>query len=259
MTDNIPSYVREGVKQRWPENSASPPDQLSVELPGYYSKIRIPSDQGYIFEPEFWFQVDNRETPVHVDHGRVVSYIPPSARHCFKVWVFFPPKHNSTGLLKWGNKKNSFNRMMDCTFADVLVQYPGDVVYLNNLVQHYVLLRYQPETANMDKCGASFGDVIVIEKDRVDSFTYATKIASGSRRGSKDAWVALLSAYCVMEGREWHDTNYKEEKRMFMEKLQAPEETIRASKAAAGKWDKKKRLVERLKATRDAKKQKNKA
>ncbi|KAF1784377.1 hypothetical protein GQ600_26054 [Phytophthora cactorum] len=36
-----------------------------------------------------------------------------------------------------------------------------------------------------------------------------------------------------MEGREWHYANYKEEKRMFVEKLQAPEETIRASKAAA--------------------------
>ncbi|KAG3060015.1 hypothetical protein PI125_g24947 [Phytophthora idaei] len=43
-----------------------------------------------------------------------------------------------------------------------------------------------------------------------------------------------------MEGREWHDANYKEEKRMLLEKLQAPEETIRASKAAAGKWNKKK-------------------
>ncbi|KAF1786952.1 hypothetical protein GQ600_18214 [Phytophthora cactorum] len=82
MTDNIPSYVREGVKQRWLENSASPPDQLSVELPGYYSKIRIPSDQ------------------------------------------------------------------------DILVQYPGDVVYLNNLVQYSVLLGYQlPETAEIDKWG----------------------------------------------------------------------------------------------------------
>ncbi|KAG3116830.1 hypothetical protein PI124_g4039 [Phytophthora idaei] len=62
-----------------------------------------------------------------------------------------------------------------------------------------------------------------------------------------------------MEGQEWHDANYKEEKCMFLEKLQAPEETIRASKAAAGKWDKKKRLVERLKAALEAKKQKNKA
>ncbi|KAG3095133.1 hypothetical protein PI124_g16173 [Phytophthora idaei] len=62
-----------------------------------------------------------------------------------------------------------------------------------------------------------------------------------------------------MEGREWHDANYKEKKRMFLGELHAPEETIRTSKAAAGKWDKKKRLVERLKAAREAKKQKNKA
>ncbi|KAG2811396.1 hypothetical protein PC116_g9851 [Phytophthora cactorum] len=128
--------------------------------------------------------------------------------------------------------------MLDCTFADVLGQYPGDVVYLNNLVQRSVLLGYHPQSSEIDKWGASFGDDIVIERDRVDSFTYSTKIASGSRRGSNDAWVALLSAYCVMEGREWHDANYKEEKRMFLEKLQAAEETIRASKAAAGKWDK---------------------
>ncbi|KAF1791895.1 hypothetical protein GQ600_19065 [Phytophthora cactorum] len=107
--------------------------------------------------------------------------------------------------------------MLDCTFADVLVQYPDDVVYLNNLVQHSVLLGYQPETAEIDKWG-QFWRSYSHRKGSVDSFTYATKIASGSRRGSKDAWVALLSAYCVMEGREWHDANYKEEKRMFLGK-----------------------------------------
>ncbi|KAG6950363.1 hypothetical protein JG687_00014299 [Phytophthora cactorum] len=62
-----------------------------------------------------------------------------------------------------------------------------------------------------------------------------------------------------MEGREWHDASYEVEKRIVLEKLQVPEETIRASKAAAGKWDKKKRLVERLKAVREVKQQKNKA
>ncbi|KAF1785662.1 hypothetical protein GQ600_13310 [Phytophthora cactorum] len=37
-----------------------------------------------------------------------------------------------------------------------------------------------------------------------------------------------------MEGREWHDASYEVEKRIVLEKLQVPEETIRASKAAAG-------------------------
>ncbi|ETP28231.1 hypothetical protein F442_22479 [Phytophthora nicotianae P10297] len=72
-------------------------------------------------------------------------------------FVFFPPKHNRTGTFKWGNKKNSFNRMVDCTFAEVLIQYPGDVVYLNNLVQHSVLQGYQPETADIDKWGGVGG------------------------------------------------------------------------------------------------------
>ncbi|KAF1788319.1 hypothetical protein GQ600_12083 [Phytophthora cactorum] len=69
-------------------------------------------------------------------------YIAPSARHCFK--------------------------------------YPDDVVYLNNLVQHSVLLGYQPETTEIDKWG-NFWRSYSHRKDRVDSFTYATKIASGSR------------------------------------------------------------------------------
>ncbi|KAF1782030.1 hypothetical protein GQ600_19636 [Phytophthora cactorum] len=134
--------------------------------------MRIPSDQGSIFGPEFWFQVDNRETPMHVDHGRAVSYIPPSARHCFKMyWV-------------------SIQAMLSTSTTWCSVLCCWDIIR-------------NPQRLTR------------------------------SRRGSNDAWVALLSAYCVMEGREWHDANYKEEKRMFLEKLQAAEETIRASKAAA--------------------------
>ncbi|KAF1782027.1 hypothetical protein GQ600_19633 [Phytophthora cactorum] len=149
---------------------------------------------------------------------------------------------------------NSFNRKLDCTFAETLVQYPGGVVYLNNLVHHSVLLRYQPETAEIDLWGSIFGKVGVLENEQVESFTYATKIASGSRRESKDVLVALLSAYCVMEDGEWHAANYEEEKRRFLANLPVPKIMTRASKAA--KWNKKKRRIERMKFAREAKKQK---
>ncbi|ETO70230.1 hypothetical protein F441_13155 [Phytophthora nicotianae CJ01A1] len=54
-----------------------------------------------------------------------------------------------------------------------------------------------------------------------------------------------------MEGREWNGANYEEEKSNFLEKLSSPEATVQASKAAKGKWDKKKRLVQKLKAARE--------
>ncbi|ETM41703.1 hypothetical protein PPTG_03100 [Phytophthora nicotianae INRA-310] len=106
--------------------------------------------------------------------------------------------------------------MLEATTSCVLVQQPGDVVVLNNLVYHSVLLGYRPETPPINKWGAVFGDVIVCREDRVASFRYATKIACGAQNGSEAAWTSLLSAYCVMEGMAWiHQTTPKARKAFF--------------------------------------------
>ncbi|KAG2823341.1 hypothetical protein PC113_g22197 [Phytophthora cactorum] len=179
----------------------------------------------------------NRESAIHVDHGRVVSYLLPCARDCFKIWVFFPPATEKITHFNYVNKKESFNRMLRTTGSGVLIQRPGDVVCLNNLVFHSVLLVYKPSIAEQDKWGGLFGDVVVCEADRVESFRYATKVASGPKRGSRKAWESLLSAYCVMEGRDYD--NFEKEKKRFYEKLQLPEKSAIARTRANAKKDKK--------------------
>lgn len=52
-----------------------PPDQYSVDLAGYNSKLKFGSDKSYVYMSECWLQAGDRESAIHVDNGRVVSYI----------------------------------------------------------------------------------------------------------------------------------------------------------------------------------------
>ncbi|KAE9260574.1 hypothetical protein PF001_g32677, partial [Phytophthora fragariae] len=138
----------------------------------------------------------------------------------------------------------------------VLIQRPGDVVYLNNLVHHSVLLGFVPDTAEEDKWGGIFGDVIVRAADRIDSYKYATTVASGSRRGSKDAWRSLLSTYCAMDGVDWDSEDFDDSKESSMASLELPKETEKASQMANAKWDKRRKMMDRMEKVRALKKSK---
>ncbi|KAG1690101.1 hypothetical protein DVH05_028437 [Phytophthora capsici] len=107
--------------------------------------------------------------------------------------------------------------MLKSSGSAVVVQRPGDVVYLNSLVYRSVLLGFLSESPPSTKWGEIFGDVILLVQDREQSFKYATQLASGSERGSDRAWCGLLSAFGVMVGRVWNDDNYEEEKKIFLE------------------------------------------
>ncbi|GMF24794.1 unnamed protein product [Phytophthora fragariaefolia] len=162
----------------------------------------------------------NRESPVHMDHGRVVFYTPPCANAVLQGVGLLSPQ--PTEQFKWCNKEDSFNRMLDATTTEVLVQRPGDVVVLNNLMHPSVLLGYLPGTKKEDKWGGILGDVIVQAADKIDSYKFATKAASGFRRGSEDAWRSVLSAYCVMNGDMWDRGEYDEIKANFIVSLDLP-------------------------------------
>ncbi|ETP11506.1 hypothetical protein F441_12978, partial [Phytophthora nicotianae CJ01A1] len=82
---NIPAAVAECAVEEIEAGRFCPVDQVSVDLPLYYPKLKFPSHEAYVYKSEYWLQPGNRESPVHVDHGRVVSYIPPCAKYCFKV------------------------------------------------------------------------------------------------------------------------------------------------------------------------------
>ncbi|KAE9262578.1 hypothetical protein PF001_g32005, partial [Phytophthora fragariae] len=251
----IVQFIHDGVHESWDKGKPSPPDQFAVPEPeGYYSKIKFKSDKVFTYKTEYWLQAGNRESPVHMDHGRVVSYLPPCAKNCFKVWVFFAQE--PTEMFKWRNKEDSFNRMLDAATTGVLIQRPGDVIYLNNLVHHSVLLGFVPDTAEEDKWGGIFGDVIERAADRIDSYKYATTAASGSRRGSKDAWRSLLSAYCAMDGVDWDSEDFDDIKESLMASLELPKEAEKSSKMANAKWDKRRKMMDRMEKVRALKKSK---
>uniref|UniRef100_H3GC11 Uncharacterized protein n=1 Tax=Phytophthora ramorum TaxID=164328 RepID=H3GC11_PHYRM len=183
-----------------------PPDQCAVELATYYIKLGFPRDQAYVWKSEYWLQVGNRESAIHVDHGRVVSYIPPGVR----------------------------------------IQRPGDVVCLINLVFHFVLLAYQPGTAAEDRWGGIFGDVIVCATDRIESFRYAAKVASGSKKWSRKAWEPLLSAYSTMEEGGYDLDNYEQVLNKFLSELKLDEQSEKARVRAAAKADKKRKKNQKM-------------
>ncbi|KAF1773348.1 hypothetical protein GQ600_11347 [Phytophthora cactorum] len=124
---------------------------------------------------------------------------------------------------------------------------------MNNLVHRSLLFSYQPETSEIDKWSCKFDEVVVREKHWLDSFAYATKIASGLNRGSNDGFL-LLVAYCVVEGtfQIMRQTTYLH----FLENLTLSKTTTQPSDAAKGKWNKKKRIVQRMDDARESRKQK---
>lgn len=72
-----------------------------------------------------------------------VSFLPPCAKAAFKIWVFFPQESVQPTTFNYGHKENSFNRMLLEPGSGVMVQQPGDVVVLNNLVYHSVFRVYE--------------------------------------------------------------------------------------------------------------------
>ncbi|RLN48537.1 hypothetical protein BBJ28_00023648, partial [Nothophytophthora sp. Chile5] len=254
QSNNILQYIKDGVHAEWGQGRVSPPDQYTCKPTGYYSKLKFKKEEACAFPAEYWMQAGNRESAVHVDVGRVVAYIPPCAKQCLKVWVFFPKE--STAKFKWANKIESFNRMLDATTTGVLIQRPGDVVCLNNLVHHAVLLVYKPNTKAEDRWGNAFGDVVVRAADRLESFKYATKLASGSRRGSVEAWQPVLSAFCAMSGSVWDPSRFEDEKARFMASLHLEEGSLKAQMRVKAKHGKRRKVTAMMERVRRHKRKK---
>ncbi|KAG1709486.1 hypothetical protein DVH05_020141 [Phytophthora capsici] len=223
--DNVFEAVRLQVEEARRAGRVSPPDQARVELPSCFSRLRFPQDEAYIWKSEHWLQVGNRESPIHVDHGAT--------------------------RFNYGNKAKSIERMIATAGSEALVQRPGDVVCLNNLVFHAVLLVYRKNTKRENKWGGIFGDVIVRAEDRWESFRYATKDASGVKKGSREAWEPLLSACSVMESGDYDPAKFQEAKDNFLANLVMPEKSEKARIGARAKHDKRRRKME---AVRGAKK-----
>ncbi|KAK1929297.1 hypothetical protein P3T76_015249 [Phytophthora citrophthora] len=143
--------------------------------------------------------------------------------------------------------------MLNTPYSGILIQRPGDIVCLNNLIFHSVLLAYEHGTAAEDRWGGIFGDIIVCATDRIEYFCYATKVASGSKKWPRKVWEPLLSAYCAMEEGSYNPDNYEQVVKKFLSELKLDEKSEKARVGAAAKADKKRKKNQKMEKVRSAK------
>ncbi|OWZ15468.1 hypothetical protein PHMEG_00010875 [Phytophthora megakarya] len=74
---------------------------------------------------------------------------------------------------------------------------------------------------NDDKWGVIFGDIVVRTADKLDSYKYVSKAASGLRIGFEEAWSSLLTAHSVMDGGIYNGEDFEGEKEIFLASMKA--------------------------------------
>lgn len=116
---SIVEIIKDATQAAIDEDAEGPNDQCVVSIPGYYSKIRMSSSEAHVFPHEIWLQVGCRETPMHVDHGRTVAYLPPCQQKAFKIWVFFRAMKDARSI-RVGKTENSMNRVLGASCSSTI-------------------------------------------------------------------------------------------------------------------------------------------
>jgi hypothetical protein len=147
----------------------------------------------------------------------------------FKVWTFFP---TLTTSFRVGNPVNSMNRMLRNINSCVVIQRPGDVVVVNNLIYHAVLLGYKPWTLESDRWCMIGRSIVVEASDIHEAHQYATSAVTGMERASRRVWERVLYIFCKIEGRVW---NPDSEKELFLQKLRCKDSIYAVASAGANK------------------------
>lgn len=229
---------------------SNPPDRCNIQISGYASKFQSVVDERYVSEHEIWLHAGACETPIHVDCGRSVAYIPPCFSDTFKVWAFFP---TLTTSFRVGNPVNSMNRMLRDINSCVVIQRPGDVVVVNNLVYHAAVLGYKPFTLESDKWCMIGWNIVVEGSDIHEAHQYATRAVTGMERASRGVWERVLYIFCKIDGRVWNPDNYEAEKDFFLKKLRCKDSYAIASEGANKKHEKSKKRKTRYELLRASK------
>ncbi|EGZ18915.1 hypothetical protein PHYSODRAFT_315400 [Phytophthora sojae] len=147
-----------------------------------------------------------RETPMHVDHGRTVAYLPPCQQKAFKIWVFFRAMKDARSI-RVGKTENSMNRVLGAS----------------------------SKTLDEEKWVAIAGNVVILKQDRLFAHRYAMQAAVAVAKGTRPAWERVLPAFCAMEGRVWRPNSFEAEKSKFIAKVEEdPKFAARRNATTAG-------------------------
>ncbi|ETK96722.1 hypothetical protein L915_00639 [Phytophthora nicotianae] len=64
--DSVLTVIENQVTEARAGGMYAPPDQVDVELPSYYSKLRFPQHEAYVWKSKYWLQDGNRVSPIHM-------------------------------------------------------------------------------------------------------------------------------------------------------------------------------------------------
>lgn len=248
-------YIDTQVRKDWHHGKATPENQISRSLEGLYGvdtrsyQEQSKNRKSYVRPIEWFVQRGNRESPIHLDYGRNVAFVPPSFSHALKIWVLFP-KFKSRDHFALKTDNHQLMRMVDHPDSIVLVQRAGDIVYLRPLVYHSVLLVYKKSTPVEDQWCIGGGNTFIREDDLYQSFLYVTKGVHGRRQDSPEAWAIILTAFFHLSGRKKY--KYERELDLFQKALRKggvyradmAERSKRASNGLGAKSAKKRRMNE---------------
>ncbi|KAF1779805.1 hypothetical protein GQ600_16193 [Phytophthora cactorum] len=219
-TTSILRLMEEGVREEQEASRFCLPDQYAVELPNYYSKLRFPPMKPTSTSLSTGFKREIGSQP-YTSITVVLSRTCLRALGTVSDLGVFSPATEKIAHFNYVNKEDFFNRMLRRRAAE----YSGDVLCLNNLGFHSMLLVYKPGIAEQDK----------------------------SQERLSQSMGILLSAYCVMEGRDYDPDNFEKAKKRFYEKLQLPDKSSKARTSANAKKYKKRRRTDTLASVRAAK------
>lgn len=145
--------------------------------------------------------------------------------------------------------------MLEDPHTCVIGQRPGDVVYATNQVYHAVLLGYKKGyTKDDDKWGIIGGNIVLKAEDHGAALRYVSGSTIGVSKGSRVAWLRVLSAFTHMEGRGWSEENFEEEKQRFLQRRSVDPLFVVRSASAYTRYSKKRKRTAILAAARAAKK-----
>lgn len=74
---NFVAYILDTTTAINDVGDGGPLDQCVWHLPSYSSKSSLERSEAYVYRFEVWGQAGSRETPMHVDHGRTIAFLPP--------------------------------------------------------------------------------------------------------------------------------------------------------------------------------------
>lgn len=133
----------------------------------------------------------------------------------------------------------------------------GDVVYVDPLISHTVLLGFKKRIEDSNKWCVLGGNVFILQQDEYAFYCYATRAVTGVRKDSLTLWARVLVAHTTMSGKRWREADVQTERNAFQSRLRQKnaEHFLKGSNSSVRRAKEKKRKIkmEQVRASKQIK------